>query len=82
VQPQAAITGASLHFAVGGQSCDATTAANGTASCTVTLANPGAYTLSVSYAGNAQHLAVTESTLFTVPTDGIDRIFADGFDGN
>jgi kumamolisin len=82
VQPQAAIAGASLHFAVGGQSCDATTASNGTASCSVTLANPGAYTLTVSYAGNTQHLAVSESTLFTVPSDGIDRIFADGFDGN
>ena len=46
------------------------------------LANPGAYTLTVSYAGNTQHLAVGESTIFTVPSDGIDRIFADGFDGD
>jgi Bacterial Ig-like domain (group 1)/Bacterial Ig-like domain (group 3) len=82
VQPQAAIAGASVHFAVGGQSCDATTASNGTASCNVTLVNPGAYTLTVSYAGDTQHLAVSESTLFTVPSDGIDRIFADGFDGS
>ena len=82
VQPQAAIAGASLHFAVGAESCDATTAANGTASCAVMLANPGAYTLTVSYAGNTQHLAVGESTIFTVPSDGIDRIFADGFDGD
>ena len=55
--------------------------ANGVASCSVTIAHPGVYTLTVSYAGNAQHLAASASALFVVPTDGIDLIFADGFDG-
>ena len=82
VNPRSAIAGASLHFAVGGQSCDASTAANGTASCTVTLATPGAYTLTISYPGSTQYLPISESTIFVVPTDGIDLIFADGFDGD
>ena len=80
--PQAAIDGAAVHFAVGNQSCDGTTGADSIASCSVTLTNPGAYTLTVSYAGSAQHLPTASSALFVVPTDGIDLIFADGFEGN
>jgi hypothetical protein len=38
--------------------------------------------LNVSYAGNGQHLAATASRLLVVPVDGIDLIFADGFDGD
>ena len=82
VDPQAGIAGASIHFAVGGQSCNASTDANGLASCAVTLAHPGAYTLTASYAGTAQYLAASASTLFVIPIDGIDLIFADGFDGD
>ncbi len=81
VEPAAPIAGGSLHFAVAGQACDAGAAANGVASCSVTIAHPGAYTLTVSYAGNGQHLAATASALIVVPIDGIDLIFADGFDG-
>ena len=82
--PPAPIVGGNLHFAVPGAnvSCDAAAAANGVASCSVTIANPGAYTLNVGYAGNAQHLAASASRLLVVPTDGIDLIFADDFDGN
>jgi hypothetical protein len=80
--PPVVISGASVHFSVAGQSCDGSTAANGVASCSVTIAHPGVYTLTVSYAGNAQHLATSASVLFVVPTDGIDLIFADGFDGD
>ncbi|HEX5124119.1 MAG TPA: protease pro-enzyme activation domain-containing protein [Rhodanobacteraceae bacterium] len=82
--PAVPIGGASLHFAVQGAnvSCDASAGANGVASCTLTVAHPGAYQLNVSYAGNGQHLAATASRLFVVPTDGIDLIFADGFDGD
>ena len=82
VDPQEAIAGASIHFSVGGQSCNASTGANGLASCAVTLAHPGAYTLTASYAGTAQYLAASASTVFVIPTDGIDLIFADGFDGD
>ena len=78
--PPAAIAGASVHFAVGGQSCSGTSNAQGLATCSVTLASPGIYTLTASYAGSTQFLPASASTLFVVPTDGIDRIFADGFE--
>ncbi|HET7924703.1 MAG TPA: protease pro-enzyme activation domain-containing protein [Rhodanobacteraceae bacterium] len=84
VDPPAPIAGGSLHFAVQGAnvSCDAAAGANGVATCSLTVANPGAYQLNVSYAGDGQHLPATSSRLLTVPTDGIDRIFADDFDGD
>lgn len=82
VDPPVAITGGSLHFTVAGVSCDAAAGANGVASCSVTIANPGAYQLNVTYPGNGQHLAATTSRLMVVPTDGIDLIFTDDFDGD
>lgn len=84
VDPAAPIAGGSLHFAVQGAnvSCDAAAGANGLASCTLTVPHPGTYQLNVSYAGSGQHLPATASRLLVVPTDGIDLIFADGFDGD
>ena len=82
VDPQVPIAGASVHFSVGGQSCNGTTDANGVASCAVTVSTPGAYTLTATYAGTSQYLPASASTAFVIPTDGIDLIFADGFDGN
>jgi hypothetical protein len=82
VDPQAAVAGATIAFSVGGQACSAATGANGIASCSVTIATPGAYTLTATYAGSAQYLASSDSRVFVVPTDGIDLIFADGFDGD
>jgi pro-kumamolisin-like protein/Big-like domain-containing protein len=79
--PATAIAGGSVHFAVGGASCDAAAGANGVASCAVTIAHPGAYTLTATYAGDGQHLPATASALIVVPADGIDLIFADDFDG-
>ncbi|MFC4820919.1 Ig-like domain-containing protein [Dokdonella ginsengisoli] len=78
--PQAAVAGASVHFEVNGVSCEATTAANGVAGCPLPAPPPGVYTLTASYAGDSAHLAATASTLFAVPADDVDRIFADGFD--
>jgi hypothetical protein len=49
--PPAPISGASLHFAVGSQSCDAATGADGVASCQITPASGGTYSLTVTYAG-------------------------------
>lgn len=80
VEPQAAIAGATVHIAAGAAGCDATTNAGGVAACTLTFAHPGVYTLVASYAGSAQHRAATATSLVVVPTDGIDLIFADGFD--
>jgi hypothetical protein len=82
VDPAIPVAGATVSFAVGGQACSATTNATGIASCSVTLATPGAYTLNASYAGSSRYLAATASALFVVPTDGIDLIFEDGFDGD
>jgi hypothetical protein len=82
VEPQAAISGATLGFSVGGQNCSGQTAANGVASCAVTLPFAGAYTLTVSYAGNAAQLPSSATALFVVPPDNVDLIFADGFDGD
>jgi hypothetical protein len=82
VDPQVPIAGATIAFSVGGQACSATTGANGIARCSVTIANPGAYTLTAAYAGSSQYLASADSRLFVVPTDGSDLIFADDFDGN
>ena len=82
VDPQLPVSGATIAFSVGGQVCSAATGSNGIASCSVTIANPGAYPLTASYAGSAQFLASSDSRLFVVPTDGIDLIFADGFDGD
>jgi len=82
VDPAIPVAGAPVSFAVAGHACSALTNANGVAACDVTLATPGAYTLTASYAGSSQYLAASASTLFVVPTDGIDLIFEDGFDGD
>jgi len=82
VDPAIALAGAPVSFAVAGQSCSASTNATGVAACSLTLATPGAYTLTASYAGSSQFLAASASALFVVPTDGIDLIFEDGFDGD
>lgn len=82
VDPQVPASAATIAFSVGGHACSAATGANGIASCSVTIANPGAYTLTATFAGSAQYLASSDSRLFVVPTDGIDLIFADDFDGD
>jgi hypothetical protein len=82
VDPQVAVSAAPIQFSVGGESCSGTTNASGIATCTVTLGHPGAYTLTAAYAGSAEYLPSTESTLFVVPTDGVDLIFADGFESD
>jgi kumamolisin len=79
LDPQIAIAGASLQFSADGQSCMGSSDSSGIASCSLTLANPGAYTLNVTYAGSAQYLPASRSELYVVQ-EGIERIFADGFD--
>jgi kumamolisin len=82
LDPEAALAGALVHFNTAGQSCDATTNAQGIANCSLTLPNPGAYTLTASYAGNASHVPASTSQVIVVPIDGIDLIFKNGFDSN
>lgn len=73
------VAGAALSFAVGGHTCVGTTDATGLASCTVTLALPGSYTLAVQYAGSSTLRPASATRPFAV-TAAIDRIFADGFE--
>lgn len=64
--PNAVIFGASIQFAVGGQSCNGTTNASGIASCTVTLPTAGSFTLTANFAGDAGRLASSASQSFFV----------------
>ena len=49
--PHLPIPGASIHFALGSQSCDGTTDGSGVASCSITPAAGGTFLLTVTYAG-------------------------------
>lgn len=69
--PAAAIAGAPVQFAVGGQSCNGATNASGVASCSVTLAAAGSFTLTASYAGTAQFVPATASQSFFVVAPGV-----------
>jgi len=81
-QPTAPISGALIQFNVDGQSCSASTGANGTASCLVTIPDVGAFTLTASYAGSGgSDLPATASQVMST-TAFSDLIFADGFDGD
>ena len=80
VEPATPIPGATIQFSVDGQSCSPMTAANGTASCTLTVPDVGAFTLSATYAGAANFLPTTASEVFST-TPFRDLIFADGFEG-
>ncbi len=81
VAPPVPIVGASVQFDVDNQSCFGTTASNGTASCTLTVPDVGAFTLTVFYSGSGSNRPATATELFTT-TAFSDRIFADGFDGS
>ncbi len=66
VNPTAAISGASIQFTVGSQSCSGATNASGVASCTVTLPTAGSFTLTANYAGTAQFVPASASQAFFV----------------
>jgi hypothetical protein len=74
---EAAVSGAPLHFDLAGATCDATTDASGMATCDLFAPN-AASTLTVSYAGDATHLAATASLLYTIFGGGLP--FGDGFE--
>ncbi len=65
VMPTVAIAGVTIHFTLGGQSCNGTTNASGVASCDVTPP-AGHLTLSASFAGNAQYTPSTASQAFII----------------
>jgi hypothetical protein len=65
VNPIAALSGATILFSLGGQTCSGVTNANGVASCGVTPP-AGQLTLTATFAGNSQYTASTASQRFSV----------------
>ena len=70
VDPAVAIAGATVELAVDGQSCNGVTDAGGIASCELTFTVEGAYTLTASFAGTAQHLPSSAARRFNVLPPG------------
>ncbi len=61
------LEGRKIRFAVGAESCEATTAASGIASCSVTLHDSaGSYSVSARFEGDPAYAAVSTSHAFTV----------------
>jgi kumamolisin len=77
VNPAVAVAGVTIQFTVDGQSCGGVTNSNGVATCSVTVHAIGAFTLNVSFAGNATYLPAASSQTVS----SLDLIFANGFEG-
>jgi hypothetical protein len=62
-----ALSGQTVTFSIGTQTCTGTTLSNGQAFCLILLTQPaGSYTASMSYAGNTTYAATTASAPFTI----------------
>ncbi len=79
VTPNVPVSGATIGFAVDGQSCNGVTAGNGVASCTLTVPDVGAFTLTVTYGGGGNFLPAAASEVFSTALLS-DVIFANGFE--
>jgi hypothetical protein len=77
VEPPLKLSNQTVTFTIGAASCDATTDAQGVASCSVALGAPAVTTLSASFAGTSALLPASDRLAFHVLDD---RIFANGFD--
>jgi hypothetical protein len=66
VNPNAPISGATVVFTLGNQSCNGVTNAQGTATCTLTVPSAAGLTLAASFAGNAQDVPAADSERFFV----------------
>jgi hypothetical protein len=62
--PVVPISGATIHFVLGSQSCNGVTDANGLGSCSVTLPTPAQLVLTASYAGSSSFTAASASQGF------------------
>ncbi|WP_127355173.1 sialidase family protein [Actinacidiphila soli] len=61
------VSGATVDFTLGSQSCSGTTNSSGTASCSLTPQNvPGSTTITASFAGNSTTSGSTASATFTI----------------
>jgi hypothetical protein len=78
--PPAPIAGATIQFTLAGQSCSATTDANGKATCSIAVSALTQCTLAAAYTGNSQYLPATASELFAV--SNYEVIFTSGFESS
>jgi hypothetical protein len=62
--PQAPITGATVSFSIGNQTCNGITDAQGNASCTLTVPSGVPLTLTGTFAGNATDASATAAEQF------------------
>ena len=74
--PPVPIAGITLTFNVGGQTCNGVTNANGVASCSVSVPLIGAYTLTVTFAGNGQFNPSSDGRAFHVTAAPTPPCFA------
>ena len=65
IDPPVPVAGATIQFSIG-TSCSGVTNAAGVASCSVTPASPGTFTLTGSYAGNGSFAASSATRQFSV----------------
>ncbi len=66
----AAISGESVQFTLGSQSCSGNTNGSGDASCTLTLDQPsGGYTAKASFAGDSVYTSGDDSAAFSITTE-------------
>jgi hypothetical protein len=66
VDPVAGVAGLTLHITAGPWSCDATTNAQGVATCIVTPSAQGVYSLTATFAGNSSYASSSVSEEFNV----------------
>lgn len=78
LSPPAPISGADVQFSLAGQSCSATTAIDGVASCALAVVARNECILSVAFAGDATYLPATASELFSVDSNNV--IFESSFE--
>ncbi len=69
------LEGRKIKFAVGAESCEATTSASGIASCSVTLHDAaGSYSVSAKFEGDVAYTAVSTSHTFTVEPTALPSV--------
>ncbi len=69
--PAAPVAGQTVSFTLGGSTCSATTAANGTANCQITPSQPGSGSLNAAFAGTSGLIGASAATgfnTFAAPT--------------
>ncbi|HET7505590.1 MAG TPA: Ig-like domain repeat protein, partial [Kofleriaceae bacterium] len=77
------VSGATIDFALGAQSCSAVTDSSGHAACSIVITQaPGSYTVTASFAGDAGHRAASTSAAFTVAREETAIAYTGGTTGD